>query len=199
MTIEKRYRDRYKSGNTPWDVGKPDFNLVETVDNTPVMKCKALDVGCGTGDNSIWLARKGFDVTGTDISEIALEKATEKAAEAEVECNFIHIDFLNTKIKGHPFRFVFDRGCFHSFGSEDDRKRYAQNVSDHLEDDGLWLTLAGNADEDRPGPGPPQLSALDIVLTVESCFEILLLQSSRFESNSPNPPRAWKCLMKKRN
>ncbi len=31
MTVEERYRQRYKSGDTPWDVGQPDFNLIEVV------------------------------------------------------------------------------------------------------------------------------------------------------------------------
>lgn len=198
MTVEDRYRDRYKSGNIPWDIGKPDFNLIELVTQKPIQICKALDVGCGTGDNSIWLAQNRFRVIGTDTSDIALEKAKEKAAEADVECDFVHVDFLGSKIQGAPFGFVFDRGCFHSFSSENDRKDFAQNVAAHLEEAGLWLTIAGNADENRQGPGPPQLTAKEIVLAVESYFKILLLQTSHFESNHPNPPRAWRCLMQKR-
>ena len=69
MSIENRFKKRYKTGHTPWDIGKPDFNLTETVTKTPIENCKALDIGCGTGDNSIWLAQKQFQVTGTDISE----------------------------------------------------------------------------------------------------------------------------------
>jgi hypothetical protein len=106
--------------------------------------------------------------------------------------------FLEDKIKGAPFEFVFDRGCFHSFGSADDRSRFAQNVADHLGQAGLWLTIAGNADEHRQVPGPPQRSATDIVLAVEPFFEILSLDSSHFGSNRANPPRAWRCLMRKR-
>jgi len=30
MTVEKRFKERYKSGDTPWDAGQPDFNLIET-------------------------------------------------------------------------------------------------------------------------------------------------------------------------
>jgi SAM-dependent methyltransferase len=198
MTIEKRYRNRYKLGDTPWDVGKPDFNLIETVTENNILKCKVLDVGCGTGDNSIWLAQNRFQVTGTDVSDIAIEKAKEKAPKAKVKCDFILVDFLKNKIEGVPFGFVFDRGCFHSFSSKDDRRRFAKNVFAHLEKAGLWLTIVGNADEDRQGPGPPQRTAKDIVLAVEPYFEILSLQSSHFGSNRPNPPRAWRCLMRKR-
>lgn len=198
MTVEDHYRNRYKSGDTPWDVGRPDFNLMETVAEYNISPCKALDVGCGTGDNSIWLAQNHFQVTGTDVSDIALEKAKEKASQAEVACEFMLIDFLGSKIKGLPFGFIFDRGCFHSFASEDARKKFAKNVADHLERAGLWLTIVGNADEDRQGPGPPQRTARDIVLAVEPYFEILLLKSTCFGSNRPNPPRAWRCLMQKR-
>jgi SAM-dependent methyltransferase len=198
MTVEDRYRARYKSGKTPWDVGKPDFNLVEVVTQKPVLSCKALDIGCGTGDNAIWLAQHHFRVIGTDSSDLAIQKAREKADKTKVECDFICADFFKHEIKGGPFGFVFDRGCFHSFGSEDDRISFAKNVAAHLEEAGLWLTLAGNADEHRQGPGPPQRSAADIVLAVEPYFEILSLRSSHFESNHPNPPRAWRCLMRKR-
>ncbi len=199
MTIEERYRERYKSGNTPWDVGQPDFNLIEVVTQKPILRCKVLDIGCGTGDNSIWLAQKGFQVIGIDTSEIALQKAKEKASKGNVECDFMLVDFLNNKIEGAPFGFVFDRGCFHSFSSEKDRRKFSQKVATHLEEAGLWLTIAGNADEHRQGPGPPQRSAGDIVLAVEPYFEVLSLTSSRFGSNRPNPPRAWRCLMQKRH
>jgi 2-polyprenyl-3-methyl-5-hydroxy-6-metoxy-1,4-benzoquinol methylase len=137
MTVEERYRERYKSGDTPWDVGQADFNLIEVVTQNPILSCKVLDIGCGTGDNSVWLAQNRFQVFGTDTSEIALEKAKEKASKANVECDFMLVDFIKNKIEGAPFGFVFDRGCFHSFSSENDRKRFVQNVASHLGEDGL--------------------------------------------------------------
>jgi methyl halide transferase len=194
MTIE----ERYKAGDTPWDVGQPDFNLIEVVTKQPIPSCKALDIGCGTGDNSIWLAQNRFEVTGVDTSATALEKAKEKASKANVACDFILVDLLKNKIEAAPFGFVLDRGCFHSFSSENDRRRFAQNVAIHLEEAGLWLTIVGNADEYRKGPGPPQRTAGDIILAVERYFEVLSLTSSHFGSNRPNPPRAWRCLMEKR-
>jgi len=199
MTIEEGYRERYKSGDIPWDAGQPDFNLIEIVTKNPILSCKALDVGCGTGDNSIWLAKNRFQVIGTDTSDIAIEKAKKKASKAIVECGFILVDFTKNRIEGAPFGFVFDRGCFHSFSSENDRRRFAKNVATHLEEAGLWLTIVGNADEDRQGPGPPQRTAGDIVLAVEPYFEVLSLESSDFGSKRSNPPRAWRCLMQKRH
>ena len=199
MTVEDRYRERYQSGDTPWDLGQPDSNLIEVVIQKPIPSCRALEIGCGTGDNSIWLAQNRFQIIGTDASDIALEKAKEKASKANVECDFRLLDFLKNTIDSAPFGFAFDRGCFHSFSCEDERRRFAQNVAAHLEEAGLWLTLVGNADEHRQGSGPPQRTAGDIVLAVEPYFEILSLQSSHFGSNRPNPPRAWRCLMQKRH
>ncbi len=198
MTEERRFKERYEAGDTPWDIGKPDFNLIQTVTTTPIKPCQALDIGCGTGDNAIWLAQQNFLVLGIDTSEIAIEKAKEKALEANVKCTFMVIDILTDHIEGPPFGFAFDRGCFHSLNSDKERKRFVENVNGYLERDGLWLSLVGNADEQRHGPGPPQRTARDIVNSVEPYFEILSLVSSYFGSNRPNPPRAWVCLMQKR-
>lgn len=198
MRTPNRYQERYQAGDTPWDVGRPDFNLIQVVITKPIKSCKALDLGCGTGDNSIWLAQKNFEVTGIDTSEIAISKAKEKATRANVQCTFKVIDFLTGELAEAPFKFVFDRGCFHSLKSEEERKRFAQKVAANLENDGLWLSIIGNADEKRLGPGPPRLTARDIVNSVEPYFEIISLFSSHFESNSPHPPRAWVCLMCKR-
>ena len=196
--IEEGYKKRYQAGDTPWDIGKPDFNLIQTVTTMAINPCKALDIGCGTGNNSIWLSQNNFDVTGIDTSEIAIQKAIEEAAKTNIKCTFSMFDFLTSKIAGAPFGFAFDRGCFHSLITAEERQSFAENVAAHLEKDGLWLSLVGNADEQRDVPGPPQRTARDIVNSVEPYFEILSLVSSHFGSNRPNPPRAWVCLMRKR-
>ena len=109
MSKSDRFKKRYETGDIPWDIERPDFNLIETVKKIPINSCRALDIGCGTGDNSIWLAQNNFEVTGTDISVIAIETAKEKAIQANVKCTFITLDFLESKIEGAPFDFAFDR------------------------------------------------------------------------------------------
>ena len=197
--MENRFEERYKTGDTPWDHGMPDVNLIDMVMRRPILKYKTLDVGCGTGDNAIWLAQQDFVVTGCDISQTAIKEARERASAADVNCSFIVADFLSDRIPGSPFGFVFDRGCLHSFDTDKERGRFAENVSSHLEEVGLWLTLTGNADEGRREIGPPQLTARDLVLAVEPYFEIISLTASHFGSNQSDPPRAWVCLMRKRD
>ena len=198
MAEENRFQERYKAGDTPWDIGKPDFNLIQTVSTTPIQPTKALEIGCGTGDNAIWLAQQNFQVVGIDTSEIAIARARQKALNAHAHCAFLVSGILTSRVEGAPFGFAFDRGCFHTLSSDKDRKSFAETVNGHLAEDGLWLSLLGNADEQRDGPGPPQQSARDIVNAVEPYFEILSLVSGSFGSNRPHPPRAWVCLMRKR-
>lgn len=198
MSEQQRWQDRYDAGETPWDTGRPDSNFTSTVIERPVRVCKALEIGCGTGINALWLARQGFTVVATDISETAIQVAKEKASEAGARCEFVAADFLNGDIAGAPFEFAFDRGCFHSFDSDEERKRFAENVAHHLGKRGLWLNLSGSADDPPRDTGPPRRSAGDIITAVEPWFEILSLTATCFESDRPRPPRAWKCLMRKR-
>jgi len=60
---------------------------------------------------------------------ISIKKAKEKASKANVECYFMVVDFLENIIEGAPFDFVFDRGCFHSFSSANDRRMLNKCVS----------------------------------------------------------------------
>ena len=199
MTAERNFQQRYETADTPWDIGKADFNLIQTVTTMSIKPCAAVDVGCGTGDNAIWLSQQGFRVLGIDTSEVAIQRAKEKASKANSRCRFLVESALTVPLPGAPFGFVFDRGCFHVFDSDQERANFAENVNRHLRSEGLWLSLVGNADEQRQSPGPPQRSARDIVNAVEPHFEILSLVSGYFEANRPNPPRAWICLMRKRN
>ncbi len=176
----------------------PDGHLITWVKRRPIEPCKVLDIGCGTGENSIWLAQQGFHTTGCDLSKTAIEQAEGKAALVKVDCAFHMADFLEDHLPGLPFGFAFDRGCLHCIDGEADRRRFAQNVADCLTQAGLWLSLIGNADESEREVGPPQLTAAEVVAAVEPCFEILSLESGYFGSDQDNPPRAWICLMRKR-
>src|ERR1051326_4168040 len=198
MRDVEHFRQSYEAGEAPWDIGRPDFNLVQVVTRTPVLPCTALEIGCGTGDNAIWLGQQGFDVLAVDAVPIAVERARKKADQAHVKCSFLVQDVLENEVEGGPFHFAFDRGFFHVIDSEQVRQRFAEVVGRYLDEAGLWLSLLGNADEVRRGPAPPKRSASDIGTAVEPSFEILSLASSHFETSFPEPPRAWVCLMRKR-
>jgi SAM-dependent methyltransferase len=198
MSKKKRFEDRYQAGDTPWELDRPDSHLIKVVSQANIEPGKALDIGCGTGWNAIWLAQNGFDVLGIDFSKKAIEKAYALTAREGVKCGFRVKDFLKTDIIADDFSFVFDRGCFHSFDGKSDRERFAQNVSRHLRPSGIWFSILGNADAAPRDDGPPTRSAADIIMAVEPWFEILQLTAGRFDSNREHPARCWLTLMKNR-
>jgi len=165
-----------------------------------------LELGCGTGTNSIWLARQGFAVTAIDLSETALDQARKKAgADA---CTFMLSDFLDDPLPGTDFGFVFDLGCLHGFTHPEHRDMLAGRVARCLTDDGCWLNIS--CSQDGPQFGPNRLSAREITAAVEPYFEILSLTATVLDNLSPEDreelgfppdlpaPRAFCCLMRKR-
>lgn len=199
MDKKKRFNERYKSGDTPWDVGRPDNNLIRMITDHPINPCKALEIGSGTGANAVWLAQQGFDVTGTEVSDVAVQKARTHAAETGNTCSFLEIDFLEQDVPGKPFGFIFDRGCFHAYNTHELRSLFARRAALHLEKGGLWMSIVGSTDDLPRDHGPPQYSLKDVVTAIEPYFEILSINAGYFESNRSKKPKAWICLYKKRD
>jgi len=195
---ENRFIKRYRDDEIPWYTGRADYNLINCVNDYPIKKCKTLELGCGTGDNAIWLSQKGFQVSAFDLSEIAINRAKKEAENKGVDVRFFVADFFKDKIENRPFEFVFDRGVFHSFDEENERDQFAKNVAKNLKKDGLWLSLIGSADHIREGQGPPKRSAYNVVKAVEPYFKIIFLKAGVFDSLDEIPPKIWICLMQKR-
>ncbi len=197
--IKTRFEERYASGNTPWDTGRPDSNLKKIIEEYKITGKRALDIGCGTGDNAIFLAQSGFQVTGTEIVDLARQKACSKASKAGINCEFLLKNIIENPLDEEPFDFVFDRGCFHASDSGELREKFVKAVAAHLKAEGYWLSLIGNADEKREGNGPPRRTATEIVTAVEPLFEIIMLKAGHFDSDLTPPPRNWILLAQKRS
>lgn len=189
----------YTSGNDlPWNTGVPDEHLVELVRSKRIQPGRALEVGCGTGTNCIYLAEKGFEVTGVDVAPTAVDMAKEKAEAAGSSCHFEALDFLEHDVAGGPFDFVFDRGCLHTLYEADDRSRFAERVAQLLDTGGMWASLIGSTEGGERDHGPPQRTARDVINAIEPHLEIVELRSTHFTINSESAPAAWLCLSRKR-
>jgi SAM-dependent methyltransferase len=198
MTEENRFIDRYRTGNTPWAHQHPDFNLIETVKQRQIAPCKVFEPGCGLGMESIWLAQQGFEVTASDISLLAMEKAREIAGPLAKKINWVALDLMTDDLPEAAYDFVFDRGVFHTFDTHEERSILARKLAFTLQENGLWLSLLGNKDGVALRTGPPLRTATDIVLAVDTFFEIISLEVSVFGNEEVNPHKIWRCLMKKR-
>ena len=199
-----RPRDRaswdkcYNDGDMPWDSGRADLHLAEVVDTHGIKPGRALEVGCGTGTNLIWLANQGFDVTGLDLAPTAIAQAEAKMAAAGVRGRLVAADFLRDEIPLGPFEFVYDRGCFHVFDSAAERARFASSIQRLLGADGLWHSLLGSTDGPPREAGPPRRSAAEIAEAVEPVCEILELRATLFDTDRHSQARAWVLVAKRR-
>jgi SAM-dependent methyltransferase len=189
------WNEHYASGELPWDTGEPEPLLVEFVTSGGVAPGRTLEIGAGTGTNAIWLAERGFDVLGVDVSPLAIEKATAKMKGSDLRCHCATLDFLAAPPPDGPFHFIFDRGCFHVFDESEERERFAARVAAVLEPGGLWLSLIGSTEGQPREVGPPRRSAREVVLAIEPALEIIELRSAEFRSNDA---KAWFCLSRQR-
>jgi SAM-dependent methyltransferase len=124
IDYDELYRDTADSGGPPWSIGGPQPALAAVVDDG-VKGPKVLDVGCGTGDLAIALARRGYEVTAIDISRVAIDMARAKAAGEGLTVHFEVQDATDLSLPSAPFDSVFDSGLLHSLnrrgGGEMDR------------------------------------------------------------------------------
>lgn len=97
----------------PWEILRPDPPLKKLVDSGVFKKGKVLDACSGAGTQSIYLAKKGFKVTGIEISQEAVKIAKRRAKKAGVTCAFLNRDVLDFPFKKNEFDSIIDRGCFH--------------------------------------------------------------------------------------
>ena len=113
----------------------------------------ALDLGCGTGMQSVALARRGWQVTGVELVPRALRAARERAREAGVEVRFLQGDVaaLRAAGVGSGFRLVLDFGCFHGLND-------AQRIATGREGDSGHRAWRLHAD-DRIGAGTQRSAA----------------------------------------
>jgi ubiquinone/menaquinone biosynthesis C-methylase UbiE len=132
-----------------WELGKPRPILVAMVENGKVPPGQALDLCCGAGTNTVYLAKKGFKVTGIDISLTALQLAKKEATKANVTIDFLNGSFVDLAFADAAFDFVFDMGCFHHVEPED-RNRFLIGLYRVLKLGGVYMFTGFS---DRNGPG----------------------------------------------
>ncbi len=195
---KRDWDQHYIAGELPWDTGEPDRHLIEFVESGLVAPGRALEVGCGTGTNAIYLASRGFTVQGIDVSPNAIEQAEAKRKAAGSHARFSVLDFMRDELPSEPFDFIFDRGVFHVFDEPEERAQFASRVAGLLAPGAHWLCLAGSTEGPPRDHGPPRRTALDLVSAVEPVLELVELRSTTFEVQMPSRAMAWSLFTRRR-
>ena len=120
------YEIIYRYFRAPWDSGARE-ELMSLLESGRIKPCRAIDLGCGTGANAIYLAQQSFDVTGVDYAAGAIEKARARATEAGVQLNFIVDDLTNLRHVSGRFDFLLDYGVLDDLRPHQ-REPYLRNM-----------------------------------------------------------------------
>jgi cyclopropane fatty-acyl-phospholipid synthase-like methyltransferase len=129
------FSDRDKS--VPIFVNAPDENLVSYVETGRISAGKVLELGCGPGRNSIYLAEQGFEVDAVDLSKTSLDWAKERADERNLTINFLHQNIFDFTSEQVQYDFIYDSGCFHHIAPHR-RMSYIDIIDNSLKDEGYF-------------------------------------------------------------
>jgi SAM-dependent methyltransferase len=149
----------YQNGTPPWEIGRAQPAVVRLAEQG-VISGSVLDLGCGTGDNVLYLASLGLDVTGIDASPTAIGRAKAKAAERGIDASFIEGNALDLAPLRRSFDVVLDCGLFHVF-SDSERVLYEGGLSQIVRPGGRYFLLCFS--DRQPGAsGPRRVSQAEI-------------------------------------
>lgn len=148
--MDRIYRE-LSPESIPWNLEQPPALLVELVESGKIAPCDAVDLGCGAGNYAVWLATRGFRVTGIDLSPRAVELAAQRADQAGQPARFVVGDLTEgLPVSATAFDFAYDWEVLHHVFPEA-RESYLRNVRELLRPGGLYFSVCFS--EHDPGFG----------------------------------------------
>jgi SAM-dependent methyltransferase len=184
MTWDDAYR-----GQPPWEIGRPQRAFIGLEADGRV-GTTVLDVGCGTGENALYLAERGHEVWGIDISTVAIERAMVKSHARRLPVVFLAADALEPEAVGRTFETLTDCGCFHTL-SDDDRPRYVASMW-ALTTPGSRIHIMCFSEAEPPGWGPRRVTQAELRATFRVGWQAESIAAVQFETRlGPDGARAW--------
>jgi SAM-dependent methyltransferase len=182
------------AGQAPWDIPGPQKPFVDALDQ---ITGSVLDAGCGTGENALFLASKGRQVTGIDFLDEPIARARRKAMERRTWVTFLVRDALTLARWDERFDNAIDCGLFHVFG-DDDRKRYVDGLATVLKPGGRVFLMCFS-DEEPGTQGPRRIAQRELETAFSAGWTMESIQPTRFETLpdlkdftfSEGGPKAW--------
>ena len=163
---------RYLDTPSPWTDEANIFLVAETEDLPPG---RALDLACGEGRNTLWLARRGWNVTGLDFSSVAIERGRTRAAEGQLDAHFETADLRDWRTDAR-----FDLVCLlYLHLVHDDVAAIVSRAADAVAQGGTLFVIGHHTDNLELGTGGPQ--AAEVLYTEDDLAEWCPLDIVRAE------------------
>jgi SAM-dependent methyltransferase len=195
LTEGRRWDDVYRSGpveGLPWFTAGLDPDVSAAVTGLGLEIDRLLTIGEGPGTQAIELARLGWKVTATDVSQVAVRKAKARAAVEGVSVEFFVDDIVSTRLTGR-FDVIVDRGCYHTLEPAE-RPAYVRNVHRLLEPGGILLLKVFSKEE--TGPGPFRFSPQEIRDAFAGAFVISDISKTFFGGRGAGDRKALFCVLR---
>ncbi len=164
----------------PWDIGKPQPAIVRLATQR-AFSGAVLDVGCGTGENTLHVASLGSPVLGVDVAETALAIARAKAKERGIHAEFLGADALRLKRLERRFGTVLDCGLFHTFDSEE-RPRYVTSLASVIEANGTLHILCFSDVGSDLGPHPIGQQIIRSTFSTNAGWSVIAIEPERIQT-----------------
>lgn len=180
------------SSGIPWDVHVAQPRVME-LEALGGISGDVLDIGCGLGENSIYLASQGHSVTGLDGSAMAIELARKRAAKAGVVVTFDVADATNLTGYDGRFNTVIDSALYHCLDKDDDRRAYAAGLHRATQPGARWFLYcfsAGNVNGITAPTGAVQESNIRDILPA-SGWQIDYLGPTTYLANTSAFDAQW--------
>ena len=182
-------------GHPPWDIGRPQGAFRCLVEAGEVQGA-VLDVGCGTGENALYLAGRGLAVTGVDAVAVAVDRAAAKARRRRLDARFEVGDALQLETLGAVFDTVVDSGLFHSF-DDDERLRFRDSLAAVLRPGGRYFMLCFSELETGDG-GPRRVTQGEIHEVFDGHgFAVRRIDPALLETRDGGGRRAWLAVIER--
>ncbi len=130
-----QYEQKYKGEEYYWGIAPSQMCYEIMKLRPPVKPYRVLDIGCGEGKDSVFLARNGYQVTAFDVADTGLEKAKRLAEHNCVKIDFFRAD-VNDYVPTGEFDIIFSSGVFH-YISESRRSEFIRLLKDCTSENGI--------------------------------------------------------------
>jgi 2-polyprenyl-3-methyl-5-hydroxy-6-metoxy-1,4-benzoquinol methylase len=201
IEFKQRMESAYRDGSAPWETGQPCSEIQRRLAAGDVpTRGTAIDLGCGSGVQTLVLAAHGLQVVGVDLAPTAIEEAKRRAFAhpAGRRVRFIAGDVTEVHEIGEPFDVLLDRGCYH-VARRDHLDAFLQALERLSHSGSLLFLLAFSAAEEPEFP-VPAVTEEELRNELGSLFEITDLRICRLDKPKgfKREPLFWSVVMKRR-